>query len=195
MPVPTSLEAVTKDDVKKYFGIATTDTKKDTQMDSVMPLMIERITRYCDNPFKVQNISNELPKVMEFADTFFVEKRPVVSITSVIENGVTLIEGTDYVCYKDEGRFKRVKNWDVFMQRPSFGYWESTLGKVVVTYSGGMELPASILQVFYEYVGIFCGMRTRSYVTNAGIEAVVSMNDVPAEFKAVLGMYSNARTL
>lgn len=195
MPI-TKFGDIVKADVKAYFGVATSDTSKDAQIDLLLPIVTARIREYCRHDFEVVTVTNEEPKVMENADTFFVTKRPVVTLTSITENGIALVEGTDFVLYKDEGRFVRCSSYmNNIFSRPYGGVWDSTQGAVIVSYTGGEALTFDVVQVFYEMVGIYCGLRTRAYITNAGIENVVQLNDVPKEFYAILELHKKARTL
>ena len=195
MAIPTKFSEITKEMIKAYFGIEASDTSKDARIDLMLPIATGWITRYCRHEFEPVPIVSEKVKILPYSDTFFVAKRPVTVITSVIENEITLVEDTDYVCYKDEGRFVKLREINDVFVKPYGGVWSTQLGDVLVSYTGGEPLPMDVVQVFYEYVGIFTGCRTRSYITNAGIENVVSLNSVPAEFMQILDRYKKARTL
>lgn len=193
MSLPINFEAITKADVKAYFGY--TETGKDGQIDIMLPIAASRIREYCRNDFNQVQRTDELPKVMPNSDTFFVDFRPITTLDYVKEDGVALVEGTDFVCYKDEGRFVKCQEISENFTRPYGGTWLSQLGKIKVKYTGGDLLTWDVVQVFYETVGIFTGIRTRAYINNAGVENVVSLNNLPPEFLAILDLHKKARKL
>jgi hypothetical protein len=195
MADPTKFSEITKAMIKAYFGVASTDTSKDARIDAMLPIAKARIIAHCRQDFEVKTVTNYQPKIMEWADTFFVHERPLTEITNVKEDGVTLVEGTDYVCHKDEGRFVRCRELSDNFVRPYGGVWPHKLGRVTVSYKGGETLPMDVVQVFYETVGIFTGLRTRPYINNAGVEAVATLSQLPKDFLDILDYHVRARTL
>lgn len=185
---------ITVANVKAYFGVETDDTSKDARITLMIPMAIQRVKTYCRNEFTVNTVTDEIIKVIPNSDSIFVKHRPITSVTSVVEDGVTLVAGEDYGVFKQEGRIIRYSSENMLL-RPYEGIWLSTPEAVKVSYVGGLALPDDVVQVIYEIIGIFSGLRTRAYITNAGIENVVSLNSVPKEFMDILDQYVNAREL
>lgn len=179
-----TFEDITVAQVKAYFGIDVTDTSKDARITAMFPIASSRIREYCRNDFRVNTIIDECPIVKGDKSMAFVEHRPVTVITSVRQNGILLVENTDFICFKKEGRFVSL-----------LSDFESDPDKLLISYSGGEELTQDVIQVYYEIVGIYSTIRTRSYITNAGIENTVSLNSIPEEFTLILDLHRKARTL
>lgn len=188
MSLPTKFSDITIDMVKAYFG--ETDNSKDARLTVLLPIVKDRIISYCNNPFEILDIPAEKILIENCKNIFFSKERPIIQINSLTINDVVQVENVDYIVEKSTGKFKFLGHLGNYFLNNLWGNFNEN---IVLNYRAGEELTMDVVQVFYEYVGIFTGLRTRSYITNTGIEAVVSLNDVPAEFKAVLDLHTRMR--
>lgn len=77
-------------------------------------------------------------------DILVLKRRPVVSVTSVVEGSTTLTEDTDYYVYQEEGYLRRYPTgaWGAL----TVALWGSTAPKsITVTYVAGRGASASVL--------------------------------------------------
>lgn len=69
------------------------------------------------------------------SDRIFTRWKPIVTVTSIIDNGITLTEGTDFFVYKEIGALRR---YGAIWGRP--GLWGTSFPmSVTVTYTAGMS--------------------------------------------------------
>lgn len=91
------------------------------------------VEAYCDRPFDRQ---------VDRVDTLdgsaqaslFLPLYPVQSITSVVEDGVTLTPGTDYLLYASRGQLVRLQG-----NNDRVWWWDYKRQSVVVTYTAGYD--------------------------------------------------------
>lgn len=174
--------------VKNYLGVDPDNTSSDKQIIAVMAQVEAYIKKTCHHDFTVA-IRSESPRISntEYSN-FFLKYRPVddgygVTLT---ENGTALVEGTDFYVYKDIGEVTKTKEFSYTGDYATLGYWSSKPGAIQVTYKAGQALTHDVLQVYYELVGIRCGLKTRTYIDNSGIQQAVTLNSLPAELKMIL---------
>lgn len=113
-----------------YASVAELQRKLGRAVDSGDPQFsffeecIERASRYIDD--RVGRIYYQLTLSSEVVDTVapsenglrilrdqktIVSPCPIISISSIIEDGVTLVEGTDYYLYKAQGKIQKSGRW------------------------------------------------------------------------------------
>lgn len=115
-------------DFEKYGHVDIT-----AEPDSTITARLESasaiIESYCGRTFTSSTVTGEVHDGRTF--TIWLRQPPVASVTTVVENGVTL-PADDYRFYSD-GRLVRLD--DAVPANPS--WWYPYLGTVVVTYVGG----------------------------------------------------------
>lgn len=188
------LSNITANEVKAYHGISASDTSKDARIAVMLPLAVEWITNYCRQDFESKS-RVEYPYIENRMNCFYTDYRPVASVTSVIENSITLTENTDFYVHKSTGKIERVINSSgvILDDRSYFGFWSTTPRSVVITYTGGEALPKDVVMVFYELVGVWAQLKTKTYVTGDGVEAVVTLTSLPDNLMQVLDRHKYYR--
>lgn len=107
---------------------------------------------------------------------------PVISITSIVEDGTTLVSGTDYFLYKTTGKIVRV------------GGWTTTQQGISVTGSIGLAaIPSFVEQWCIAIAEALTGLAVSAVVDDSGSQIEVIKNSIP---KWVWNdMKSNQRTM
>lgn len=190
-----TLNEITTNEVKAYHGVASSDTEKDAQIDVIRPLVADFIEQYCRHDFQSIARANEKPVVEARMNSFYLKYRPVASIATLVEDGETLTEDTDFFVDKDIGRVEKIRDKLIFTRRGEFGYWSTGPNAIVVNYVGGEALSTAqdIVMVFYEWVGILAYLKTKTFITNEGIEGVVTLTSLPPHLIAILERHKWAR--
>jgi len=180
---------------KQYNG----GTSYDSNETAVVENMINLATKYAENYIgryikgRGEDLAESIDVPMKTQE-LFVTNFPVISITSVVEDGDTLTEGEDedYIYYDEDGCFLRN---DV--------YWTSGYKKVVITYQGGYAtVPEDLKQWCIDVAGFMYEARTDgnvaservgeisvSYGKSSGIEAVGNIVSQKSYLKDVLDFY------
>ncbi|MEO0206589.1 MAG: hypothetical protein ABIL22_07950 [candidate division WOR-3 bacterium] len=184
-----TFDTITKDQVKAYFGYTQTD--KDSRITVIMPMAAAFIKEYCRHDFESKLRENEYPEIDPCSEYFFLKYRPVSTIVSLTENGIALTENTDFYVRKGSGRVERIGGLHSTTGHDCL--WDSSPNAICVNYIGGEVLTQDVIQVFFEIVGIFSGLRTRGYVTNEGVEAVINMSSVPPDLLSILDLHKHVR--
>lgn len=169
---------ITTAKVKEYYNIPASDTKRDAYIEVMLQKAIDEVRSYCKHDFESKARTSEDVIVERYSNKAFVQYRPIASVTSVIEDGVELISGTDYYTHKNIGMIERL-----------CGDWDSTPGNLVVSYTGGIALNQDVVQVVMELIGIYAGLKVRTYVTNEGIEQSVTITSIPKDLQSRLDLY------
>ena len=181
----TTLSDITLSDVKSYYNY--TETNRDTQITNLLPIVTDIITQYCRNTFTQTTRTNEKPVVPIERTDFYLKHIPVSSITSIIVDGTTLTEDTDFFVELDTGRVQKLSSDDPIFVGDY--YWNSVPNKIVVTYVGGTPLTQDLVLVFYELVGIYAQINLKVYVDVEGNEHASKMDTIPAALKAILNRH------
>ncbi len=184
-----TLDSITTADVKAYHGITGTD--KDGVIAVHLPLVADEIQKYCKHDFLSQS-REEKPLIEKLTDRFYLHNRPIASITSIVEGGLTLIEDDDFYVDKGTGLVEKITDLsDITRGQTSKGHWSRVRNDIVVTYVGGVDLTGAqdVVKAFYIMVGIGAGLMKRTFVDNEGVEAVVFINTVPKDIKTILDRY------
>jgi hypothetical protein len=137
----------TIDQVKAYFGEES--DKSDILLTSLVGAASDVIENYCGRTFASTAYTNE---VYDGTGTRTMTLRhfPIVSVTSILENGAALSSGLDatlapdVIIRPDEGQL--IRPW--FFWLPYFGWYK-------ITYTAGFAtVPAGITQACLELTGI-----------------------------------------
>lgn len=169
---------ITTAKVKEYYNIPVTDTKRDAYIAEMLQKAIDEVCSYCKHDFESKARVNEVVIVEEYSNKAFLQYRPVASVSAVVEDTDTLISGTDYYTHLNIGMVEKLN-----------GEWNSIPGKLVVSYVGGVALNQDVVQVVMELIGIYAGLKVRTYVTNEGIETSVTITSMPKDLEKRLDLY------
>lgn len=172
--------------IKDYHSVSNTDS--DTVINLSIELAGDRIIQYCNRDFE-SKARTEKPLIEGRTDRFFIEENPVASITSIIENGITLIEDTDYFVEKKTGAIIKINDASSVLGRINRLFWHNVLGQVTANYTGGLALPDGVVWIFYELVGIMARIKEKPFIDNAGINEVTLINSLPKAMLDVLTEY------
>lgn len=173
--------------IKTYHGVSGTDS--DTLITQIIELAGDRIIRYCNRDFESKARTNETPLIEGRTDRFHIEENPVASITSVVEDGITLIENTDYFVEKETGAIIKINELGTSFGRHNRIFWNNIPNKVKASYTGGLALPDGVVWVYLELAGIMARIKEKGFLTNEGVEGVTTVNSLPKDLLAVLNEY------
>jgi hypothetical protein len=137
---PTETFIVSLADVKRYLNITSTASDDELRQfileatDIAEPLVNQKLRR---DSFSEKYTATE--------DSIMLIKQPVVSVTSIVENGVTLTENVDfYVNY----RAGLVYRGDTTMRR----FWRSGQNNITVNYVAGKTDPSPVEQLLIKEI-------------------------------------------
>lgn len=106
-------------------------TSADENLDDMIEILIkwcsDEIATECGRAFAKETLIETFREVNNDTRRLWLTHYPIQEIESVVANGVTLVEGTDYSVDWDDGKLYRVG-----------GIWADP---TVVTYTGGYDLP------------------------------------------------------
>lgn len=165
--------------VKEFLGI--TDILKDAKLTSLISRVTAIINSYTSRFFDQQTITNEILEVTEDEiKLIFPKNYPIISVTSITEDDVALVENTDFYVYS------------TFIKRN--GYWLKKPKAIKITYVAGyVTVPADIEQVEIEMVGILAGEKIKTFTTNEGVEQTVLITSMPTYLKEILDLYAKRK--
>ena len=197
MSLPNTLDDITITMVKNYFNYTDRDgPTRDAQLTAILPSVRDLITTYCRNDFKVIS-RTYTPFIEPVTDVFYVPMYPITTITSLVENGNTLVQNTDWRVTKEIGRFQRLSQpRDFYYDRIyNYGlYWSTQPDGITVTYTAGTQLPGDVVIVFYELAGIYTMINQKIYTDINGNAQAIRYDAIPNELKAILDRYRKTRT-
>jgi hypothetical protein len=139
--------------MKRELGL--TDNTKNTLLTDLIKECSAVISRYCGRTFAVETVQERWfpfrdaePRVItKGPDIVQLRRWPIVAITSVVEDGTTLVEETDFIVDAERGQLIRID---------SSGYptgWPTST--IVIIYSSGYslidELPREIERACIEF--------------------------------------------
>lgn len=132
---PALLPIVSLSDLKSHLTFSSTDTSKDEALRYTLATATELAERYCNRALRRKT-------VVETHDgggrALILREPPVISVTTVVENGVTLT-ATDYTANSVSGLLYRGSS-------TSGQDWYSGVQTVVVTYVAGYTNPPLVAQ-------------------------------------------------
>lgn len=102
--------------VKSEFSLKSNDTSKDDWLKRAISQSSAAIANYCNRVFPLEAVTEtylqtEIPVPYMWwgnAAPIMLKRWPVLMVTAVIEDGVTLVEGTDYRVKKQTGELVRL---------------------------------------------------------------------------------------
>lgn len=157
-------------ELKLHLPINSSDTSKDLYLQSLIKLGSDHVRRITHRAWAAATIDI----VEKFTPTINIELLqvkyfPIISITSVVENGVTLTEDSDYFVNYAIGQFKRLNETE----------WIEKDHGVVITYKGGEEPPDGLKLLVINWIASISGERTRTFTTEDGVEQAVTITTIP----------------
>lgn len=137
----TSAALVTLADVKTFLGFQNVSTH-----DAILEMVIESVSASISN-----EASPDFKSAVHTAEAIdgtgksylYLDHYPVTTLTSVVEDGVTLVSGTDFYPDLDEGLLEKARsNWPWYDVQAR---WTTQKQGVVVTYTAGYAtIPADV---------------------------------------------------
>lgn len=145
----SSYNLVTRTELKTYLGIS--GSSEDTALDTWIAQASGAIASYCNRVFPQETVSEQFRMVR--GEAIILGRYPVVSITSVTEDGTVLVNLTDYEVDKDTGLLYRVSD-DLLV------FWCAY--KVTVVYvTGFATIPDDVKRACMETVRYFRSQSSR----------------------------------
>ncbi len=125
---PQDLSIITRYEARLALNMSSSSEMQDDQIDMLVEISSDEIALTCSRVFAKQTVQEtfrELP--LDYCRRLPMGAYPVVSVDSVLENGVPLTLDVDYEINADGGTLNRInRTW---------------VGPVVVVYTGGFDLP------------------------------------------------------
>lgn len=111
------------------LNMSSSSTFQDDQLDMLIKWSSGEIAISCSRVFAKQTVQETFRDFHDYK-RLPLGAYPIVQVTSVVENGVPLVEGTDYEINADGGTLNRIAGGATNWAEP-----------VVVNYTGGFDLP------------------------------------------------------
>ncbi|MFA6198644.1 MAG: hypothetical protein WC734_05880 [Patescibacteria group bacterium] len=147
------------------------------------------VEEYCRHDFLSTTRTAEKPLIDKNTSVFYLKNWPVASITSLVENGNTLVEDTDFYIDKDTGRVEKIASTDILNPDRDVSYWSTERAAVVVTYVGGEAITDDVIMAVKEIAAIRAGVKRRTYTDGEGVERATTMNSIPKDIMDVLNRH------
>lgn len=178
-------DLITITELKLHLPIAPTDTSKDLYLQSLIKLSSDLIRRKTKRAWEAA-ASSAIEKFTPTINTTLLQVRyfPITELTSVVENGVTLTEDSDYFVDYAIGQFKRINN----------STWAEIDHGVVITYKGGEVAPDGLKLLAINWIASISGERVRTFTTEDGVEQAVTTLSMPAWVTQGLRAYTKVLT-
>lgn len=167
----TSFDLTVLETVKSEFGITNTD--QDDNLARYIHEASAAIANVCNRVFAEEVVREEFRRVIwgNRIDNIVLRRKPVTLITSIIEDDVTLVEGTDFEVNSQAGIIYRL--WDGLGSRRFWYFYDN----IVITYRAGYflldDLPYDVeracirlVRYFYETGG---GSSSSSSSSSSGL--------------------------
>jgi hypothetical protein len=144
--------------VKAELGIS--GSTEDTAIETWIDQASAACSAYCNRVFGRETVTQQFRRYnrVERSSVLVLDRFPVTSFTSVVEDGVTLVNGTDYECDLSTGLLYRLSASD-----DSVVAWDCD--KLTVTYVGGFallgDLPATVERACISMVKLLRASATR----------------------------------
>jgi hypothetical protein len=138
--------------VRTALGIS--GKSQDAALTAYLDRASDVIARHCNRTFALEMVEQQF-RLDRVQEELILSRYPVEEITSIVENGIALVETVDYELDYAKGIATRLCN-DRKCLWPRF--------KIVVTYSAGYDLPTDAPEALQQA----CIELTKSYVLSAG---------------------------
>jgi len=191
----TSSALVTLADVKTFLGIQNISTS-----DAILEIVIEAVSASIVNE-AFPDLKSATYTAEKYDGTgksyLYLDHYPVTAMTTVVEDGVTLVKDTDYFVDMDEGLLEKARySWPGY---DSQAVWTTSKQGVVVTYTAGYAtVPADIKLACLIEVGRAFAMADHKMFgeTSRSVEGVsitLSADELLPSTLTTLGRYERTR--
>jgi hypothetical protein len=158
--------------VKAELGLTT--TAEDANIETWIDQASGACAAYCDKVFGLETVTETFRNRFSYVyrnqnklDSIQLQRIPVVSIVSIVEDTVTLVQDTDFWLDPDEGLIYRLDTNQNIIQ------WSFT--QLTVNYSGGYELLGTLPQ----NVERACIIQVKSLRSDATRDTSVKQETIP----------------
>lgn len=167
-----SYALTTLDVIRDELGV--TDNSKNAKLQRWLTSASAAIAQYCNRVFPVETIQDEFWAQRDPAPVLIVgnipvlqlSRWPVISVTSVVENGVTLVEGTDFRVDKTNGQLIRL---DLNVMPRRWPAWP-----IAVIYQAGFAtIPSDVEEAVIRMVKTRYNARSDSALKQENIPGVI----------------------
>ena len=133
----TAMGIVSLDEVKRHLNILTTDTTNDEELRHFMDVAGDMAEEYTGIILGQRTFTETL----DGGDTVLRVNNPLIlSISSLTENSVALVQGTDYYIDRTGQRLFRIVASNLFYGTAS-GIWKPGIQNIAITYRAGFVNP------------------------------------------------------
>lgn len=166
-------------DVKKFCHIARNNSNNNEKIKELIPKASAMIDSETNRFFNQRTITNEIhddeTKTIE-ENKLFPKYFPIISVTSLVENTITLTENTDFYVY------------DNFIRKTT-DFIPDYKGISLTYVAGKAIIPDLIRQICTEITSILANLKIVTYTTDEGIERSVILTTMPDYVKERLAGY------
>lgn len=191
----TSAALVTLADVKTFLGLQNISTS-----DAILEIVIEAVSASIANE-SFPDFKSATHTAEKYDGTgksyLYLDHYPVTAMTTVVEDGVTLVKDTDYFVDMDEGLLEKARySWPGY---DSQAVWTTSKQGVVVTYTAGYAtVPADVKLACLIEVGRAFAMVDHKMFgeTSRSVESVsvtLSADELLPSTLTTLGRYTRTR--
>lgn len=187
-----NLDAVTAASIRDYHD---KDSSFDTIIGRKMLGIKQYIKTYCRHEFLSQARVDEKPFIETAESKFYLKHYPIASITSLVEDGTTLTENTNFYVDYNTGKVEKITDPDNIANpdRNRLGYWTTERNVIVVNYVGGHALTDDIIMIYKELVGILAGIKTYTWIDNENVQQVATLRKLPPWMMMILNNHRYSR--
>jgi hypothetical protein len=179
--------------VKDELGIGAGDTSKDTWLKRGITQVSASIKNYCNKTFQVETVINTIDierdlypyQIAGGTRELVLTRWPVIAIASLLENGITLTEGTDFRADYGRGLLYRLS-----ANGGNVVPWGALT--VVVTYQAGYTARASQSTVVPGSPYSITVTNAASFVLDKGVTYANGTALVPVASAPTVGQYAVA---
>ena len=196
-PEFATLDDITVDSIKIFHGLKLSDTGYDDVIAAQLRGVISYVKFYCGHDFLQIARIDESPYILPNERHFYLKYYPIVSIQSLTETNLSLVENTDFYCDYDAGRVEKI---DIPMNvlnpdRFTSAYWSIVRQDIKISYTGGVALDDSVISVVKEITGVRSGIKKRTWTDNEGIEKVATLNSISSMWTDILDQYRRRKVM
>ena len=177
----------TIDQLKEYAGDIASD-KDDVLLTRLVTAAQDVVENYCGRTFNSTNFTSEMYDGTG-TRVLTLKNFPIVSVSAVLESGVSLSTGTDpvggaeVILYPDTGQLVR-----------PYWYWMPYRAWYSITYAAGFAtVPASIVQACLDIAGLM--LREKEHIglaqKTSGTQTVTYVRKLPEQLQRALDGYSD----
>lgn len=176
-------------EVKTHLDIPSDDESKDARLNQLIPQVSDIVSDYCRDDFEQKEHDPEW--FDGGSEAIWVRHRPIKSIIYLKFDGQTLIENTDFLVYYPIGKI--VPYTAIWRRYPTFR-WAGDKKVIEVKYIGGHNgAPSAVKFGCLEWLAVLSGLKKKTYTTNDGVEATVTLTTIPTDIRNILYAHRRVR--